>query len=69
MPSPLHGNLVPHIVAQKEIEEAKEKAMLKRQNRHDWRVAIVGGAIGGIIAFLMGLLIEKLPIIISMLSQ
>ena len=65
----INGDRVPYIVAQKEMEEAKEKAMLKRQNRHDWRVAIVGGAIGGIIAFLIGLLIEKLPIIISMLSQ
>ena len=58
MPSPLHGNLVPRIVAQKEMEEAKEKAMLKRQNRHDWLVAIVGGAIGGLIVLLIDVLLK-----------
>lgn len=54
----INGDRVPYIVAQKEMEEAKEKTMLKRQNRHDWLVAIVGGAIGGLIVLLISVLLK-----------
>lgn len=54
----INGDRVPYIVAQKEMEEAKENAMLKRQNRHDWLVAVVGGAIGGLIVLLISVLLK-----------
>lgn len=54
----INGDRVPYIVAQKEMEEAKEKTMIKRQNRHDWLVAIVGGAIGGLIVLLISVLLK-----------
>ena len=54
----INGDRVPYIVAQKEMEEAKENAMLKRQNSHDWLVAVVGGAIGGLIVLLISVLLK-----------
>lgn len=51
IPDIAQGKVVPDIVWMKEMEEAKEKELRKKQFRHDWRIAIFSLLGGGIMGF------------------
>lgn len=62
MPEIAKGTVMPNVVVEKELKESKETALMKKQYRHDWIIAIfstLGGAIAGLITSLIFWLLTK----------
>ena len=63
LPNMAKGTLIPNGIIEQQIKEAKEKADIKKQHRHDFFIAtygIVGGFASGIISSLIVLYIQGL---------
>ena len=55
LPDIAKGKILPPAIQQKIHQEAKEEELRKKQYKHDWRIAIVSSALGGIFGFLASL--------------
>lgn len=51
-PNLANGTVVPHSVLEQQLKDAKEKELRKQQWRHDFRVALFSGIVGGLAGFL-----------------
>lgn len=62
IPAIARGEVLPHSVELETMMKEKEKLLLKKQRRHEWRMEIfslIGGGIMGFITSLIFWLIER----------